>query len=147
MYFQKSGNKFHAKSTEYNGHIYHSKFEAAFAASLDLSQKAGDIKEWERQVRLDLRVNDIHITNYYIDFIIHHNDGSREFTECKGVPTPDWKIKWSLLEALFDDDFRKHPDDKMILIKQSSWGSPRRKLSTLYPLQIPTAWHIIKLMR
>ena len=127
-FLQKSGNKYHAQSSIYNGISYHSKFEAAYAQSLDISQKAGIIKSWERQVKLDLRVNDYHITNYYIDFIIHHNDESREFVELKGFSTPLWEMKWRVFEATFED-FKIHQDDCMTLIKQSSWGPPKQKLS------------------
>lgn len=120
MYYQKSGNKYHSKSTEYNGIVYHSKLEAAYAQELDLRIKAKDIKSWERQTKLDLRVNDIHITNYYIDFVIHHNDDSREFVEIKGFVTSTWRLKWSLFEAVFDKEFKKHPDDCMTVIKQNA---------------------------
>ena len=130
MYYQKSGNKYHAKSTEYGGHVYHSKFEAAYAQSLDLAQQAGDIKEWERQVRLDLKVNGQKICSYYIDFIATHNDGSKEYIECKGVEMEVWKIKWRILESTFDTDFRQNPNDQLTVVKQTSWGPPRRKLST-----------------
>lgn len=119
-YYQKSGNKYRAKKTEYNGVVYHSKLESAYAEELDWRVKAKEIKSWDRQVKLDLKINDTHITNYYIDFVIHHNDGSKEYVECKGVETPDWKIKWKIFEAIFDDNFREHPDDIIILIKQSS---------------------------
>jgi len=126
MYIQKSGNKYHAQSTIYNNVSYHSKFEAAYAASLDIMVKAGEIKSWERQIKLDLKVNGIHITNYYIDFIVHHHDGSREFVECKGFETPTWIMKWRILEATFED-FKENPDDSMTLVKQSSWGPPRKR--------------------
>lgn len=129
MYWQKSGNKYHAKSTQYNGITYHSKFEAAYAEALDLSLKKGDIDGWDRQVRLDLSVNGQHITNYYIDFIIFHNDGSREYVECKGFQTPEWLLKWRIFEAIFDTSIKKHPDDRMTLVKQTSWGPPRKKQS------------------
>lgn len=130
-YFQKSGNKYHAQSTIYNNICYHSKFEAAYAQALDMSVKSGDIKKWERQVRLDLSVNGQHITNYYIDFVVHHNDGSKEFIECKGFATPEWQMKWRIFEATFDQ-FKESPDDCMTLVKQTSWGLPqkRKKLST-----------------
>lgn len=130
-YFQKSGNKYHAQSTEYNGNVYHSKLEAAYAAELDLRVRAHDIKSWERQVKLDLKVGGykcekcghqkegVHHTNYYIDFIVHHNDGSREFVEVKGRELPEWKAKWRLLEESFES-FKEYPDDKMTVIKQSS---------------------------
>lgn len=119
-YFQKSGNKYRAKSTEYNGVIYHSKLEASYAQELDLRIKAKDIKSWERQVKLDLRINDVHITNYYMDFVITHNNGEKEYVECKGMELPLWKLKWSILEATFDEQFREHPDDSLTIIKQSS---------------------------
>jgi hypothetical protein len=119
MYWQKSGNKYHAKSTQYQGIAYHSKLEAAYAEELTLRQMAKDIKGWDRQVPLDLKVNGVHITNYYIDFVIQHNDGSQEFVECKGFEMEVWKLKWRILEATFDQ-FKEHPDDKLIVIKQSS---------------------------
>jgi hypothetical protein len=130
-YFQKNGNKYRAKSTIYNDICYHSKFEAAYAEALDLSLKAGDILKWERQVRLPLEINGYHITNYYIDFIVYHLDGSREFVETKGFQTPEWQMKWRILEATFDQQFKHDSDDCMTLVKQTSWGPPnRRKLST-----------------
>ena len=127
-YIQKSGNKYHAKSQTYNGITYHSKFEAAYARVLDLSQKAGEIKKWERQIKLDLLVNEQHITNYYIDFIVYHLDGTKEFIELKGFETGEWQMKWRILEATFEN-FKQSPDDQMTLIKQSSWGPPKRRLT------------------
>jgi hypothetical protein len=120
-YMQYSGNKYHSKTTQVDGITYHSKLEAAYAQELTLRERAKDIKSWERQVKLDLKVNGEHITNYYIDFIIHHNDGSREFTEVKGLEMEVWKLKWRILEATFED-FKEHPDDRLTVIKQSSWG-------------------------
>jgi len=119
-YWQKSGNKYRSKSTEYNGIVYHSKLEASYAQELDLRMKANDIKNWERQVKLELQINGKHITNYYIDFVITHNNGEKEYVECKGMELPLWKLKWAILEAVFDTDFRENPDDKLTIIKQSS---------------------------
>lgn len=123
-YTQKSGNKYHAKSTIYEGVVYHSKFEAAYAQELDLRVRGKDIASWDRQVKLDLKVNGQHITNYYIDFLVHHKDGSREFVETKGFATAEWQMKWRIFEATFES-FKKHPDDFMTLVKQSAWGGSR----------------------
>jgi hypothetical protein len=101
--------------------MYASKFEASYAAELDLRMKGKDIVSWEKQKTLDLRVNGQHITSYKIDFIVHYPDGHREFVETKGFPTADWIIKWRLLEALFAD-FKEHPDDCMLLVKQNNIG-------------------------
>ncbi len=116
---QYSGNKYHAKSTAYEGSVYDSKLEAAYAQELDLRVRAKDIKSWERQIKLELKVNKTKICDYRIDFIIHHNDDSREFVEVKGMELPLWKLKWKILEATFDD-FKQHPDDRLSVIKQSS---------------------------
>ena len=121
----KKGSKLHNTSAEYNGIIYHSQLEARYAAELDMRIRAGDIVSWERQVRLDLKVNGVHICNYYIDFIAHKKDGSREFVEVKGFELPLWQMKWKILEATFDD-FKKHPDDSLIVMKQASMMRFRR---------------------
>ena len=115
-------SKYHNARTEYNGFYYDSKFEADEAMALDWRIKADEITRWERQIRLDLRINNIHIADYNIDFIAHCCDGSREFIEVKGLELPLWRIKWRILEATFDD-FKQHPDDRLILIKQSSFKS------------------------
>jgi hypothetical protein len=47
----------------YAGRTYHSKKEAQYAAILDLRQRAGEIREWEAQVRIPLRVNGVIVTH------------------------------------------------------------------------------------
>lgn len=120
-YWQKSGNKYHSKSTQVEGITYHSKLEAGYADELRIRLMAKDIAGWERQVKIDLTVNGYHITNYYIDFVITNNDGSKEWVEVKGFETEVWKIKWRLLEALFDT-MKENPDDKLTVVKQSAFG-------------------------
>lgn len=113
MHRVRYGNKFGAKSSSYNGILYHSKKEAGYAAELDLRLKAGDIKAVQRQVKIDLVVNGYHITNYYIDFVITHNDDLNEYIEVKGFETPEWKLKWKLFEALFGNQ----PNTKLTIVK------------------------------
>lgn len=113
MWYQRSGSKYKSKSIIQNGIQYHSKKEAAFAAELELRQKAKDIKSWERQVKIDLTVEGKHICNYYIDFVIHHNDGMLEYVEIKGFATDVWKIKWKMFCALYED----LPNIKLSVIK------------------------------
>lgn len=120
IYVQKSASKYHAKSTQYEGITYHSNLEAGYAEELTIRERAKDIRGWDRQVKLDLRINGQHITNYYIDFVVLHNDGSREYVEVKGMELGEWKLKWRILEATFDER-KEHPDDRLTVIKQSSW--------------------------
>lgn len=125
---KKKESKFHNKTQNYNGHHYDSMFEAEYAQALDFSLKNGSIKSWERQVKLDLRINDMHLANYYIDFIVTHNDGVREFVEVKGMEQDLWKLKWKILEATFDQ-FKEGPDDFMTVIKQVNWGPPKPRMA------------------
>ena len=123
MWQKKSGNKYHAKSSVYNGNYYHSQFEAAYAQELDFRLKAHDIKSWRRQVKIPLQVNGRHITNYIMDFEVTHNDGSVELIECKGFETDVWIMKWRLLEAIYCVE---QPDVRLTLVKkQSTWGRGR----------------------
>ncbi len=123
-YIEKSSNKYNAISTQHDGITYHSKFEAGYAAALDMSLKAKEMASWGRQVKLELKVNGQFIANYYIDFIVTHLDGTREFVEVKGLEMPLWRMQWKILETTFDE-FRESPDDFLTVIKQSSWGPPR----------------------
>lgn len=104
MYRQKWGSKYGAKKTEYNGIQYHSKKEAGYAAELELRLKSGDIKSWERQIKIPFDINGHHITTYYCDFLIHHNDGTKEYVEIKGkflLNMDVFRIKRKLMEAIF----------------------------------------------
>ena len=112
-WYHQKGNKYGAKSTIYDGKVYDSKKEAAYAAELDLRLRAADILRWERQVRLDLKIDGRHICNYYIDFVITHNDGSKEYIEIKGFKTEVWRLKWKMTEVLLE---KMDPGSKLTLI-------------------------------
>jgi hypothetical protein len=104
MYWQtKRQNKFGANKTTYGGSIYHSKKEADYAQELDLLVKVGEIKSWERQVPIELRVNGKKICTYTMDFITITKEGHEKWIEVKGFETPEWRLKWKLLDALFPD--------------------------------------------
>jgi hypothetical protein len=103
MYWQKKGQKFGNKSTEYKGDYYPSIKEANYARKLDLRVMAKDLKEWKRQVPIDMYVNGMKICTYKIDFVeIDHNDNEM-WTEVKGFETPEWRLKWKLFEALYPE--------------------------------------------
>lgn len=121
VWYQKRQNKYNATSTEYGGLVYHSKKEAAYAQELDLRVKAKDIKSWDRQVKFDFNLiregdkillsgesragkDSMHLETYYLDFVIHHNDETKEYVEVKGFVTTTWRHKWRLMEFLYGDD-------------------------------------------
>ncbi len=113
MWRQRVGNKYGNKSQTYNRISYASKKEAGFAEELDFRMRAKDIKCWSRQQKISLDVNGYHICNYYIDFVVEHNDGTFEYVEVKGFETEVWRLKWKLFEALFGND----PMIKLTVIK------------------------------
>jgi hypothetical protein len=118
-YFKTYGNKkwTTAKKCNYDGRQYDSKFEATYAQELTLRKMAGEIKDFDTHKRMELVVNGYKICDYYIDFVIYHNDGTIEYAETKGFETPVWKLKWKLFEALFTD----LPDTKCLnVIYQNS---------------------------
>ena len=89
------------KTKKHNG--YDSKFEAGKAAQLELLLKAGEIKDFETQVPIDIVVNGYKVCTYVMDFIVYENDGSKTWIETKGFATDVWKLKWKLLEAMYGD--------------------------------------------
>jgi len=113
-YLQVRQNKYGNINQNYNGHLYHSKKEAAYAQELDLRVKAKDIKEWERQIPLHLYVNGYKICTYVIDFRIIHNDDSVELVEVKGFETQVWRLKWRITEAIYSVE---HPEITLTVVK------------------------------
>jgi hypothetical protein len=113
-YFVKKGNKYNNTKQLYNGSRYDSKKESSYAQELDLRVKAKDIKSWEKQFNLELRVNGYKICSWKIDFKIIHNDDSIEFVEVKGFETYDYILKRKLFEALKDEMF---PGSVLTIIK------------------------------
>ena len=100
----KDPNNARIKSTrtDYNGMWFQSKLEANYAKQLDWRIKAGEVKEWKRQHKIDIRVNGVHICNYYIDFVVTLKDGSQQYVEVKGMEQAVWLLKWKLCMAMKD---------------------------------------------
>jgi len=114
MYFQRKQNKYYNIEQVYNGVRYDSKKEAQYAYELDMRKKAGEIKDWERQITIPLKVYGKTICTYRIDFKVYHNDGTIEWVEVKGFPTYSWRLKWKLFEAIWSHE---HPEDILTVIK------------------------------
>lgn len=119
MYLQKNSYYKVAKQGKND-----SKFEAGKAQELELLKRAGEIKDFQEQVKIPLVVNGYHICNYFIDFVIQHNDGEVEYLETKGWATDTWKLKWKLFESLYDV-----PGNVLTVVYQGkSWKPQHRKI-------------------
>lgn len=99
-----TGNKFKNTWTEFEGVKYQSSREAAFAQKIKLMEMAGEVVSWDRQVKLPLAVHGKLVCNYVIDFRLNLSGGRVVLVEVKGMMTPDWKIKWRLLEAMMESE-------------------------------------------
>ena len=127
MYYEKT-KWTSAQKCNHKGYIFDSKFEAGYAQELDMRVMAKDIKNYDKQIPIDLTVNGYKICTYKIDFIVYHNDGLIEYVETKGYMTPVWKIKWKLFEAIYSEK----PNTKLTVILQSNKHKiPRAKKQKL----------------
>ena len=122
-------NKYNAKRQNYNGYNYDSKFEAEYASELDLLLKAGEIKAWDRQFKVEMIAYDedgnlAMRKNHKVDFRVHHHDGTFELIETKGFDTEDYRERRRLLENLW---LPKHPDYTYTVVKRGRSYYPRKR--------------------
>lgn len=103
-------NKYNAIKTVFNGQVYDSRHEAAYAQTLEKLKKAANPKDRvikiERQVKFSFDYNGlggppIHICSTIIDFKITYGDGRVEYHDPKGVKTRESSIKRKLMKAFY----------------------------------------------
>ena len=101
--------KYRNVRTEYNGVVYDSRLEARKAQELDLMERAGIIKNLEKQKKFVLQekyVNNkgekIREIAYVADFT-YEKDGVKYAVDTKGFKTEVYKIKKKLFEHRYKD--------------------------------------------
>ena len=110
------GNKYKAKRAEYKGRSYHSIKEAEDAMWLDDLLKKGEIKEVKPQHRIRFFINDKHLWDHLVDFLITLPDGRQKYVETKGFPTSEWAKNKKLAEALYPEiPYLVNPNEKELL--------------------------------
>lgn len=102
MTLKRLKHKYGAKRTTHNGVRYDSKAEAAYAARLDIAQKAGSLLFYLRQVPIALPGS----TTYRVDFVEFwapkgEDAGEVVFTDVKGMETEVFKLKKRQVEELY----------------------------------------------
>ena len=120
--YKKYGNN----KTEYNGRTYDSKFEAGVARDLDLMVRAGEIKTWEPQFKIECipynhagdPVPKCKVT-HKVDFRVHNHDGTFTLIEAKGFETDDYKMRRKWLESFW---LPAHPDHDYQVVYQGKKG-------------------------
>ncbi len=108
-------NKYGAKKTNYNGDKFDSKFECSVAMDLDFRLKAGEIKGWERQFKVECIPYNSHgdqvpelKVSHKVDFRVHELDGSFTLLEAKGFETDDYKRRRKWLEKMWLPEHLDH---------------------------------------
>lgn len=109
----KRKNKYGAVKKKYQTRLYDSTGEANYAKKLDWQKKFGEIREIIPQYKIEIKINDVFICNYYVDFKVIYQNGKIEFHEYKGYATELWRLKWRLAKAMY-------PENKFVLIKHRS---------------------------
>ena len=103
-YFKKKQLKYRNKSSCCRQNHWHPSYkEANWCDNLALLKKAGEIKDYETQVKFDLKVKGQKIAGIIVDFLITNRDGTKVVEEVKSyiTMTPLWNIKRKLFEALY----------------------------------------------
>lgn len=102
-------NKYGAKKTEYNGHMYDSIHEAQVAMDLDLLMKEKNpadriIAVTPHPPKYDLVVNGVKISHYTADFKVEYESGKIEIIDAKSSVTKkarDYVMRKKLMRALY----------------------------------------------
>ena len=122
-------NKFGAKRQTLDGKSYDSGFEMETAASLMVRKLAKDIKDFETQYKVECWAykedgTKAFLVKHKVDFRIHHNDGSYELLEAKGVETDDYKWRRKFLENIW---LPAHPDHTYTVVKQEKHNRRKKR--------------------
>ena len=97
-------NKYGAKKTQFMGFTFDSRWEAERWGQLTAMERAGAIRDLERQIKYDIVVNGEKICRYIADFKykeVEEDGSTKEIIEdAKGVETADFKLKKKLMKAV-----------------------------------------------
>lgn len=93
-------------------HFHRSGLEGRVCDELRLRKKAGNdvppdpngIKDYRREVRIQLELNGVKLGTYICDYVTEDLDGGTTFIEAKGIAFPLWKQKWAILQGMHRDN-------------------------------------------
>ena len=100
---QKGKNKYGAKKTSIDGHVFDSLKEANYYEELKLRLKAGEIKGFCLQPIFILAPS----LKYKADFIIFNNNGTSEIIDVKGMKTQNYITKKKIFADKYNLEIRE----------------------------------------
>lgn len=106
---KSKSSKYGNNKVEVDGFLFDSTKEANYYSRLKMLKKGKEILDFERQVKFPIEVNNIHISNYFLDFKIVNLDNSIEYIDVKGqdaktkkwITTDVFALKKKLVEAIY----------------------------------------------
>lgn len=93
----KPRQKFNAQAVVRDGHRFPSKLEAAYCGRLDILKEAGEVLFYLRQIPFHLPAGIV----YRADYLVFYADGNCDVVDCKGMDTPNSRMKRAQVEALY----------------------------------------------
>lgn len=93
-------NKYGAVRVQSDDGLFDSKAELRRWCDLKLLERAGEIRNLERQVRFPIAINGVHVCDYIADFVFFEGE-QRVVEDKKGVQTDVFKLKAKLMLALY----------------------------------------------
>ena len=104
--FKIGKSKYNNKKTIIDNKKFDSESEGKLYWDLKMQERQGLIQEVFTQVKESFEAYGKPICDYYVDFLVIHNDGTKEYIEHKavGTITSTWRIKYKLLQAKYSGD-------------------------------------------
>jgi hypothetical protein len=106
---KRSYNKYRNSKTKIDGINFDSQKEADYYSKLKLLERAKEIVKFERQVKMPIEINGIHIAYYILDFKVYYPNGNIKHIDIKAkdkktnkwITTDVFKLKKKLIEAIY----------------------------------------------
>ena len=81
----RSYNKYRNTKKTVDGINFDSEKEANYYSKLKLLERANEILKFERQVKMPIEINDIHISYYILDFKVYYPNGDIKYIDIKFI--------------------------------------------------------------
>lgn len=101
MRLARTRSKYGALPTMVDGIKFASKAEARRYGALRLLERAGEIHALTLQPVYRLHVDGVPVGKYIADFQYYQRNGELVVEDVKGLPTPVYKLKKRIVEALY----------------------------------------------
>lgn len=99
---RRSYSKYGAKPITIDGIRFPSTLQGTQYRQLKILLDAGRISNLRLEIPFDLSVNGTHIATYRADFVYEEPGNPMVVIhEAKGKETPEFKLKWKLMKALY----------------------------------------------